>query len=116
LKPVLKVLVDEKALDYINLNQVAIISSTKQKKKDEKETYADCRRATKREFFFTKLVYIITVYPLFFELNQEQQKVILWHELLHIGKEFDGSVREHDVEEFFEIIPYRFKKELGEYF
>ena len=116
LKPVLKALVEEKGLRYINLNLVAVISQEKPKKDKDREIYAECSRCTSREKFFVNLKYVITVYPPFFELPEEHQKTVLWHELLHISKTFDGTMRKHDIEEFIEIVPYRFRKELEAFF
>ena len=86
---------------------IAWLESTKFKRKNGKITLADCAKINPQyDWCCGEYDYKITVYaPNVAELTDEQIKILLEHELMHI--DFDGEkkkIRAHDAEEFIEII------------
>lgn len=88
---------------------VGFVSSTKEKKYGRiKNVLAECKKVTDLEQLYCPHDFLIIVYELNCEgLTDEQMKILLWHELEHIG--IDGEtgdffVKPHDVEEFDNII------------
>ena len=88
---------------------VGFVSSTKEKKYGRiKNVLAECKKVTDLEQLYCPHDFLIIVYELNCEgLTDEQMKILLWHELEHIGidpETGDFFVKPHDVEEFDNII------------
>jgi DNA-binding Lrp family transcriptional regulator len=77
-----------------------------EKKQGEKITYAECRKVTNLYKAYLPYDFIIT----FFErntgfLNENQLKVLMYHELRHIGIGEKGlKIVPHDIEDFKDIL------------
>lgn len=111
-----QLLARESELKYITDNGVAvgIVASETEKKKGGNLVYADCRKVSEMYRLFTPFDFIITVYePNCMHLSPNQMKVLVFHELLHVGAERTDkdevklSIRAHDFEDF-RIIVKRF--------
>ena len=77
------------------------------KKKVDKLVFADTRKVPDLYRAFIPYDFIITFYaPNVMLLTDEQQEILMYHELLHIGLKANGElyVVPHDVEEFDRII------------
>lgn len=88
---------------------VGFVSSTKEKKYGRiKNVLAECHKVTELESLYCPHDFLIIVYELNCEgLTDEQMKILLWHELEHIGIDPETGeffVKPHDVEEFDNII------------
>ena len=88
---------------------VGFVSSTKEKKYGRiKNVLAECKKVTDLEQLYCPHDFLIIVYELNCEgLTDEQMKILLWHELEHIGIDSETGeffVKPHDVEEFDNII------------
>lgn len=100
--------------DLEKINQhgvsVGIISSTSKKKKNDHLVRADCRKTAEFYKAFVPYDFLITVYePNCIDLTEEQMKIILYHELLHVGIEETATgirtyIHGHDIEDFVSII------------
>lgn len=79
---------------------------SQQRKQGEKITYADCRKV--QDVFQAWLPYdfIITFYERNIGfLNENQLKILMYHELKHIGVGMKGlKITPHDIEDFKDII------------
>ena len=103
----------EQLLDDIRQSEATIIylSSDKEKKSKGKTVFAECEKINSKYKWAIPCDFTITVYePNVIALNDEQMRILIFHELLHVGIEYmnDGSekysVKPHDVEEFRAII------------
>lgn len=103
---------EESLIDLKN-SQVSIVylSSTHQKKSREMITHAECEKISDKYKWGIPCDFTITVFePNIEGFTEEQIKILLHHELLHIGVEFnpDGTEtyfnRKHDLEDFKIII------------
>lgn len=88
---------------------VGFISSDKQKKHGRiKLVLGECKKIDELHKLFCPYDFLIIIYDRNCEgLTDEQMKILLWHELNHIGidpKTGDFFVKPHDVEEFDDII------------
>lgn len=92
--------------------RIAFLSSDFEKKTGggRKLVLADCKKVEDIYKPLCPYDFIITVYePNCEELDDEQMKILMWHELKHVGvDEKDGELKyvvvPHDVEEFRSII------------
>lgn len=88
--------------------RIAWLISDKEKKKGRTiNVNADCRKASKQYEWCCDYDYIITVYqPNVEHMTEEQLRILLEHELMHIDYEPDVrmTLKGHDAEEFAEII------------
>lgn len=77
-----------------------------ERKQGEKVTYADCRKVTEVFKAYLPYDFIITFYERNTGfLNENQQKILMFHELQHIDIGEKGlKVRPHDVEDFKNIL------------
>ena len=99
-------------LAYIANSQANIVylTSDLEKKKGNKCVMGQCEKVPDKYRWIVPYDFMITLYlPNVERLNKKQMRILLLHELLHIGIELDGneekySVREHDYEEFRMII------------
>ena len=75
-----------------------------------KYVFADCRKVPDFYRVFVPFDFLITVYdPNVTEFTDDQMKILLYHELLHVGMDDNGEdtkyiVRPHDIEEFRPVI------------
>ena len=90
---------------------IGYMSSNKKKKRSGKPVCADCRKIPDRDKRFIPFDFIITVYdPNVCGFSDEQMKILLYHELLHVGvdQKDDGSLKlyivPHDIEDFSAVI------------
>lgn len=103
----------EPALIDIKNSQATIIylSSEHEKKSDGKIIFGQCEKVQEKYKWGIPCDFTITVFePNTVGLTEEQMRILLFHELLHVGIEFnaDGSesysIRSHDLEDFKLII------------
>lgn len=90
---------------------IIFLSSEHAKKGDGKIVHAQCEKVAEKYKWGIPCDYTITVFePNVAKFTDEQIKILLFHELLHVGIEFnaDGSenhsIRPHDLEDFKLII------------
>lgn len=87
---------------------VGFVASNKKKKKGKtKIVYGECKKTPELYTMFCPYDFLVIVYePNCISFTDDQMKILLWHELLHIEIDEKGEpyVRPHDVEEFDEII------------
>ena len=98
----------EEELDYISECgvSVGIVASSQKKKKGNMLVHADCRKVQDIYKLYCPYDFIITVYErniLYF--TDEQIRILLFHELLHIqvsgsGDDLKLSVKDHDINDF----------------
>ena len=90
--------------------KIGFLKAKKTKTQNGKRVYADCSKVSAKSKAFMGLDFIITVYGLDEEsLTERQRKILMHHELLHIGAtEKDGKLKykiaPHDLEDFREIV------------
>lgn len=104
---------EEPALEHIKNSQATIVylSSNHKKGHDGKKVFAQCERVPQKYKWGIPCDFTITVFePNIIGLSDEQIKILLFHELLHVGIEpnADGSETytcvPHDLEDFKLII------------
>ena len=96
---------------------IVYLSSDKAKKGKDKIIHAECEKIADKNKWAIPCDFTITVYePNCVGFTDEQMRILLFHELLHVGIEFkeDGTesyyVRPHDYEDF-KIITDRYGTE-----
>lgn len=103
----------EEALTDIANSRATIIflSSQHQKKGKDKVIYAQCEKVAEKYKWGIPCDFTITVFePNCARMTPDQKRILLFHELLHVGIEFcqDGSenyyIKPHDLEDFKLII------------
>ena len=112
----------EPSLAHIRDSSVTIIylSSEHEKKQGQKLICGQCERVPEKYRWAVPADFTITVFePNVERFTDHQIRILLLHELLHVGIEKDGneevySVRPHDVEDFREIIE-RYGMNWGDY-
>jgi hypothetical protein len=79
---------------------------SQQRKSGEKTTYADCRKIPDVYRAYLPYDFIITFYERNTGfLNENQLKVLMYHELKHVGIGMKGlKITPHDIEDFKDII------------
>lgn len=79
---------------------------SQEKKRGEKMTYADCRKVTDAYQAYLPYDFIITFYEYNTGfLNENQLKVLMYHELKHITMGEKGlKIKPHDIEDFSDIL------------
>ena len=103
---------NEDALEHIRDSNVQIIylASEHEKKSGKKLVFGQCEKVPEKYKWAVPCDFTITVFePNVERFTPEQIRILLFHELLHIGIEYDGneevySVIPHDIEDFEEII------------
>ena len=87
---------------------VGFISCDKPKTLNKvKKVLGECKKVQPLEKLFCPFDFLIIIYePNCEGLTEDQMKILLWHELEHIGIDEDGEgfIVPHDVEEFDDII------------
>lgn len=109
-----KIVIDrEESLVDIRNSQATIVYLTSENKKlsKGKKVCAECERVPDKYKWSIPADFTITVFlPNVAGFTQEQKEILMFHELLHVGIEFnsDGtenySVNPHNYEDFKEII------------
>lgn len=108
-----KLINTEDALVDIRNSQATIVylSSEHKKKSGNKIVFGQCEKVADKYKWGIPADFTITVFePNVEGFSEEQLKILLFHELLHVGIEFnaDGSetysIKEHDLEDFKLII------------
>lgn len=89
--------------------RIAYREANQAKKKCDNLIFGECEKVTDKNKMYMAYDFIITIYePNIKDWDTNRVKVLLWHELLHIGAENtdDGASTwtiPHDFEEFFPI-------------
>lgn len=108
-----KVIQENEDISWLKDTDVSIgyMSSNKKKRKGGKAVFADCRKVQDRDKRFIPFDFLITVYdPNVCGFTEDQMKILLYHELLHVGvdEKDDGSLKfyivPHDIEDFAAVI------------
>ncbi len=103
----------EPELSYIKESSVQItyLESNQPKKADkDKVVLGECEKVADKNRWAITSDFTITLYePNLYGLSDEQIKIVLFHELLHIGIQWGDNgecyyVRKHDLEDFKVII------------
>ena len=103
----------EDALAYIRESKVTIVylSSEHKKTGNHKIIHAQCEKIAEKYKWGIPADFTITVFePNVEKFTEEQMRILLFHELLHIGIEIDDdgeesySIVPHDLEDFKMII------------
>lgn len=103
---------DEPLIAHIAESQATImfLESEHEKRSSGKTVYAQCERVPDKYKWAVPCDFTITVYkPNVERFTDEQIRILLLHELLHVGIEVDGNeetyrVIPHDIEDFKVII------------
>lgn len=104
-----KLIDTEDALLDIRRNDVTIVylSSDKEKKSKGKIVCGECEKIPEKYKWAIPADFTIVIYdPNCEGMTDEQMKILLLHELMHIGITEEGRffVRPHDIEDFEDII------------
>lgn len=90
--------------------QIAFLRSDLEKKTKTKVVYGKCEKVPDKYKWAVPFDFMITVFsPNIEKFSEKQLRILLFHELLHVGAEKDGNawnyfVKPHDIEEFETII------------
>jgi len=90
--------------------RVAYLSSYEEKKKSGKAVLGECVLVRDQYRWCVPYDFMIFIYePNCIDLNKEQKRILIMHELMHIGVDQDADdikfkIVPHDVEEFWYII------------
>lgn len=86
--------------------EVGYVRSYQRKIKDGQIIYADTEKTKHKYTAYLPFDFVITFYePNVAMLNDEQIRILMWHELRHIGIGEKGlKVMPHEIEDFFSII------------
>lgn len=107
-----KLIETEQELAYIRESDVTIgyLLSDREKRNHSKTVYGECEKVPDKWKWSVPFDFVITLFePNIEALNGEQIKILLFHELLHVGVEQDGNeeryyIVPHDIEDFKTII------------
>ena len=102
----------EKSLAYIldSTVQYIVLGSDREKKGKGKTIYGECEKIPDKYKWIIPYDFTITIFePNVERFTEEQMRILLLHELMHIGIESDGNEEKyfivpHDVEDFKEIL------------
>lgn len=90
--------------------RIAYLSSDMEKKKGDKLVLGQCEKIPEKYKWSVPYDFTITIFePNVERLTDDQLKIVMYHELLHVGIRKDGNeeqyyVREHDIEDFRDIL------------
>lgn len=86
--------------------RIAWLASDKDKKSKGRMVFGECSKVPERYEWCCPYDFTITVYESNIEgFTEEQIKILLEHEIMHIGIDGDKyTIVPHDIEEFMEII------------
>lgn len=96
----------EPELEYLIGAPITIVylESTLRKKSQGKLTLGQCEKVQEKNKWGIPADFTITIFePNVRGMSEEQLKILMMHELMHIGKDFI-SVRPHDLEDFKYIV------------
>ena len=107
-----KLIQSEPILEHIKKSKVLItfLSSEHEKKGNKKLVFGECEKVPEKYKWAVPCDFTITIFePNVERFTDEQIKILILHELLHIGIEVDGNEEKyycypHDVEDFRAII------------
>lgn len=95
-------------LDFIRLFDIKIgyVRCYYPKKDKGKAVMGDCRKVNKTFLAYLPFDYVITIYePNVVHLSENQLKVLMLHELMHVEVGTRGLIiREHEIEDFYSIL------------
>lgn len=89
---------------------ITCLASDAEKRKNRKVVFAECEKVPDKYKWAVPCDFTITVFePNCERLTDEQMRIVMLHELMHVGIEMDGNearffTRPHDVEDFKAII------------
>lgn len=102
-----QIIVKVPGMAYINEFDIKVgyVKSYERKSKDGRSILGECRKVSKIYGAYLPFDFIITFYePNMAMLSEDQVKILMWHELKHIGIGDRGFIiNPHDVEDFFDI-------------
>ena len=109
LKELAESVIDEHPeLEFIKDMEIEIgyVRSYERKIKNGCIVYADTEKTKKKYLAYLPFDFVITFYePNVTRFNDEQKRILMWHELKHIGIGDKGfKVLPHDIEDFISII------------
>lgn len=86
--------------------EIGYVRSYQRKIKDGRIIYADTEKTKHKYLAYLPFDFVITFYePNVAMFNDEQIRILMWHELKHIGVGVKGfKVMPHEIEDFFSII------------
>ena len=104
-----RVIRDRPDLAWIRESRVRIgyAMSSKDKTKDDRIIFAECHRVKPLWQAFIPYDFVIVFYePNVMMMDETQQEILMYHELLHIGMDDNGGLklRPHDIEDFRTIL------------
>ena len=97
----------ESILEDIEDVSIIYLSSEHPKKTGEKIVFAECEKVPDKWKWGIPCDFIITIFePNVEGFSEDQLRILLLHELMHVGVKEDGSfyVKPHDIEDFNYII------------
>ncbi len=87
---------------------VGVLSCYKPKRSGGRDVFGECAKVEGKYKPFCPFDFLIIIYELNITgMTENQLKVLLWHELRHIGWDFDkqkAKIIPHDIEDFYSII------------
>ena len=103
------VIYEYKELEHLRHSDVQIIylASEHEKKSKGKIVYGQCEKVADKYKWGIPCDFTITIFePNVGGFTEDQLKIVLFHELLHVGIDEDGefSIRPHDLEDFKAVI------------
>ena len=86
--------------------EIGYVRSYERKIKNGCTVFADTEKTKKKYLAYLPFDFVITFYePNVTRFNEEQKRILMWHELRHIGIGDKGfRVMPHEIEDFFSII------------
>lgn len=88
--------------------RIGYVSSMIEKQSNGRYVYGECMKVKEIYQLYAPYDFLIVLYePNISHLDREQLKILLYHELLHVGISFDGAefkIRPHDVEDFRTVL------------
>ena len=101
--------------------RIAYLSSYEEKRKNGKVILGECVLVKEQYKWCVPYDFMIIIYePNCFDLNRKQKRILIMHELMHVGIDQDSDdikfkIVPHDVEEFWTIINrYGLTWDIGE--
>ena len=107
-----ELILTEEALSDIRDSQVSImyLGSEYEKTSRGRTVYGQCEKVPEKYKWAVPCDFTITIFePNVEHFTEEQMRILILHELMHVGIEEDGNeekyyIRPHDVEDFEEIL------------
>ena len=92
--------------------RIAYLASDQEKTKNGQFVFGECRKVSPMYAWCCPYDFMITIYEpnvVEYGFDDEQLRLLMWHELMHCGVIEDDSgvkyhIAPHDVEEFYKII------------